>query len=178
MKPISLVELEDEHYHKWITSKEITKYLKIDLETVTMNYLVDYVNNNRLEGFENFAIFFESKFCGTLNFNHQDDIKKVGAYGIMIGDENAKNYGAGIISTAMILYFFLRILKLKSVGPEVTHKKNKNAISILNFFKFKPSENDEEEWQEYFLKDLNESTITKFESAFKLKIKHETIKTI
>lgn len=177
LRPVTLEDLKNPNYSSWLKNKEMIKYLKFNENTISLEYLINYINANRKKGFENFAVLHRGEFCGTINYNYKNQQSNSAAYGIMIGSNKARSYGAGIYATAMMIYFFVKILRVKHIGPETTHKDNKNAISILKYFNFIPEKN-EVEWGNYHLKNVSSSIISKFEKNFKKKIYHECIKSI
>ena len=136
-----------------------------------------YVNENREKGFENFAVFYRGKFSGTLNYNFKSDSDSSATYGIMIGDQKALRAGVGFHATALIIMFLIKVIGVNAIGPEITHKRNKNALSILRYFGFII----EKECSNY-LYMVNDSIsmdeINKYNYEFKENIFYETINTI
>ena len=139
LKPISINEVS-EKYLSWITDLESNRFLEVHFrDNINYEYMVEYINSLRSKnGCELFAIFTKGDELHIGNatitsFNEGN--QGIAEFGIMIGDERARNSGMGGEVYILLLEYIFSDPLIHRVGGGVA-ADNKTAWKILESLGF------------------------------------------
>jgi len=140
-KRVYLRELQEENatkeYCGWLNSKEVNKYLETRRSTIPK--LKKYIRKQIEDQHSFFVGIFDKendKHIGNIKIEPIDFVKKVGTYGILIGDTNYWKKGIGTEATKLIIDYCFRVLKLDKIDLGVI-TNNKKAIRCYEKSGFK-----------------------------------------
>jgi len=136
---LSPINLEDaKQYTEWINDLEVTKYLLLICQQITLEKEQEILTNMSKKGAQIFGIIdIQSEQlignCSLFKINH---LNRKADFGIFIGDKKFWNKGYGTEAAKLILDYGFNILNLNNIMLEV-FSYNKRAIKSYEKVGFK-----------------------------------------
>ncbi|MCK4312444.1 MAG: GNAT family N-acetyltransferase [Candidatus Cloacimonetes bacterium] len=127
---LSPLNLEDaKQYTKWINDLEVTKYLLLICQQITLEKEQEILADMSKKGVQIFGIIDlkSDKLIGNCSLFKINHLNRKADFGIFIGDKKFWNKGYGTEATKLILDYGFNILNLNNIMLEV-FSFNKRAI--------------------------------------------------
>ena len=107
----------------------INQFLEVRHEKQNLNTITNYINDLRSKsGCDLFGIYFtkSKKMVGTLGITNYDKHNKRLEYGLLVGDEKARQFGIGVLASILFYEYIFSMFDIKKIHNPVVDE-NINA---------------------------------------------------